>query len=487
MEPYEYAPALYLLPSQLDPLAYSMEEVSSTIPGACPQSGRREPAFQRGDARSTTGRLQNLKNALHLTAKLPKRYKDDVQFRVIEFFGGFNVNQFAQTRMKVMLIVGARPNFMKAAPLFDRMNRYHDLLEPILIHTGQHYDQKLSQLFFDDLKLPHPDIYLGVGSGSHAVQTAKIMTEFEKVILEDPPHLLLVVGDVNSTIACALVAAKCQIPIAHIEAGLRSGDMTMPEEINRVLTDRISNYLFASEISGFQNLLKEGVDERKIFYVGNVMIDSLLAHLQTARQRAILEQLGLEAGQYALLTLHRPDNVDDPRTLAHLLGAARTISEQIPVVFPCHPRTRLNIDKFALSSYFDGDNMKLAEPLGYLDFLKLESEAAFVMTDSGGIQEETTILNVPCLTLRKNTERPVTVTEGTNTLVGPYPEKIIEAAEKLIAGNYKSGGVPKYWDGKAAERIVDALLEIRLETQKPYPVKTGTARIKIPELSYGHQ
>ena len=395
------------------------------------------------------------------------------------------MNQYEQAKMKVMLVVGARPNFMKAAPLVDRMKRYGDYIEPILVHTGQHYDQNLSGHFFDDLKLPKPDVYLGVGSGSHAVQTAKIMVEFEKVALENPPHLVVVVGDVNSTVACALVAAKCHIPVAHVEAGLRSFDMGMPEEVNRVLTDRISDYLFVSESSGYQNLISEGVDPDKIFFVGNVMIDSLMAHLKVAQEKSIVRDLGLEPKKYALLTLHRPDNVDHGKTLAHLIQAVRVISGWIPVIFPCHPRTRLNIDKFGLASYFDNGRFRLIEPAGYLDFLKLEAEAGMVLTDSGGIQEETTILDVPCLTLRKNTERPVTITEGTNMLVGPYPEKIVAAAESILAGNLKSGQISKYWDGRASERIVDVFLKIREQMLVPYPVKPGTAKIKTIEAFPG--
>jgi UDP-N-acetylglucosamine 2-epimerase (non-hydrolysing) len=353
---------------------------------------------------------------------------------------------------------------------------FPDTLEPILLHTGQHYDQKLSGLFFDELKLPKPDIYLGVGSGSHAVQTAKIMVEFEKIVMENPPDLLVVLGDVNSTIACALVAAKCHIPIAHVEAGLRSLDMGMPEEINRILTDRISNYLFVTEFSGYRNLLAEGVDDSKIFFVGNVMIDSLRAHLDLANERPILSDLGLESKNYALLTLHRPDNVDNEATLTPLVEAISTLAQKIAVIFPCHPRTRNNIDKFELSHYFGPQGIRLVEPAGYLDFLKLEREAAMVLTDSGGIQEETTILGVPCLTLRKNTERPATITEGTNILVGPYPERILATAESILSGNIKKGQIPKYWDGRAAERIVDVFIEIA--GQQPHPVKTGTTQEK---------
>lgn len=373
------------------------------------------------------------------------------------------MNNIDGPRLKIVLVVGARPNFMKAAPLVEQIRRYRDSLVPILVHTGQHYDQKLSGLFFDELGLPKPDLYMGVGSGSHAVQTARIMIEFEKIILENPPHLVVVLGDVNSTIACALVAAKCHIPIAHVEAGLRSFEMSMPEEINRVLTDRISDYLFITERSAYQNLKNEGFDDSRIFFVGNVMIDSLLTHLKKAENRSVLDDLKLESKNYALLTLHRPSNVDNRELLTNLITAMAAISEKVPVVFPCHPRTRINIDNFGLSDYFKPGKIRIIEPLGYLDFLKMESEALMVLTDSGGIQEETTILNVPCLTLRKSTERPITITEGTNILIGPYPDKIIAEAGKIISGDVKIGQIPKYWDGKAAERIVDIFLKIRLD------------------------
>ena len=393
------------------------------------------------------------------------------------------MNRFQHQRTKIMIVVGARPDFMKAAPIIERMRRFHDFLEPTLVHTGQHYDEKLSGLFFEELKMPRPDINLGVGSGSHAVQTARIMIEFENVVLENAPHLVAVVGDVNSTLACALVARKCHIPVAHIEAGLRSFDMGMPEEVNRVLTDRISDYLFVTESSGFQNLVMEGVDEDRIFFVGNVMIDTLMEHLRVASSRPVLSNLGLTEKRYALLTLHRPENVDDRESLARLIEALATISQIVPIVFPCHPRTRLNIDKFGLAYYFDDNRFRLIEPQGYLNFLRLESQAALVLTDSGGIQEETTIMNVPCLTLRKNTERPVTLTDGTNILVGPYPEKILAAVENILGGKIKSGQAPKYWDGRASERIVEVFLRIREGKLSPRAGIPGTAKIKTIETS----
>ncbi len=386
--------------------------------------------------------------------------------------------KYSPEKMKIMMIVGARPNFMKLAPVLERMKRYHDFLEPIIVHTGQHYDHNLSGQFFADLEISQPDIHLEVGSGSHAEQTAKIMIEFEKVINEHPPHLVVVVGDVNSTLACALVAAKCKILIAHIEAGLRCGDMAMPEEINRVLTDRISDYLFPSESSGYQNLINEGMGEESVFFVGNVMIDSLMTSMEKARESQILETHGLQAKNYILLTLHRPENVDDMKILKNILVSVETIAKKTPVVFACHPRTRLNIDKFGLTSYLAAPGIRILEPLGYLDFLKLESEAALVLTDSGGIQEETTVLNVPCLTLRTSTERPVTVTEGTNTLVGSFPERIAAETEKILRGHQKAGSIPKYWDGKAGERIAEAFLKIRKSLFEPETIKEGTRKIK---------
>ena len=388
------------------------------------------------------------------------------------------MTQYRPPRMKVMVVVGARPNFMKAAPIIERMKRFSDFLDPILVHTGQHYDRRLSQLFFDELKMPKPELHLGVGSGTHAEQTAKIMMEFEKVVLENTPHLVVVVGDVNSTLACALVAAKCKILIAHIEAGLRSFDMGMPEEINRIMTDRITDFHFTTESSACQNLINEGADENAIFFVGNVMIESLLNHIKIAQSRGITNQLGLEMKNYALLTLHRPENVDDSRTLKNILGAVNNVAEKVPVIFPCHPRTRLSIDKYKLSSYFGETGIRLVDPVGYLDFLKLESEAALVLTDSGGIQEETTVLNIPCLTLRKSTERPVTLTEGTNILVGAYPEKIVAAAENILNGNVKTGKFPKYWDGRVAERIVDVFMNVRKSLFEPDSIKEGTDKIK---------
>jgi UDP-N-acetylglucosamine 2-epimerase (non-hydrolysing) len=380
--------------------------------------------------------------------------------------------------MKIMIVVGARPNYMKAAPIIGQMRRYDDFLEPIILHTGQHYDPMLSEQIMTELGMPQPDIYLGVGSGTHAEQTARIMLEFEKVIMEDPPHLVVVIGDVNSTLACALVAAKCKILIAHIEAGLRSFDLSMPEEINRVLTDRISDYLYPSESAAFQNLMNEGFDAGAVFFVGNTMIDSLTEHFNQAQTRPYPQNLELEPSKYILMTLHKPENVDDSRTFKSIINAVGSFSGRMPVIFPAHPRAKLNIDNFELSSYLERAGIKIIEPTGYLDFLKLESEAAFVMTDSGGVQEETTILNIPCLTLREKTERPITTIEGTNTLVGQYPERIAAEAERILTGNVKNGSKPKYWDGEASKRIVETFVKIREQLLEPDSIKDETRKIK---------
>jgi UDP-N-acetylglucosamine 2-epimerase (non-hydrolysing) len=382
--------------------------------------------------------------------------------------------------MKVINVVGARPNFMKIAPILKVMSSYPQL-NPILVHTGQHYDVTMSRAFFEDLELPEPDIYLGVGSGSHAVQTARIMVEFEKVLEQEKPNLIVVVGDVNSTLACSVVAAKLLVPIAHVEAGLRSFDRTMPEEINRIVTDALSEYLFTTSEDANLNLKREGIPEEKIFFVGNVMIDSLLQHLEKAKKMNILKKLGLiptelntaSTGEnpvhYAVLTLHRPSNVDDPKVFLRIIQALTQVSQHLPVIFPVHPRTRKQITTFGYQSFFKGlettsvESTKgfigITEPLGYLDFLCLMSQAKFILTDSGGLQEETTALGIPCLTLRENTERPVTITEGTNTLVGTDPEKIISESYKILRGEGKAGRIPKLWDGKTAERIVKILLE----------------------------
>jgi UDP-N-acetylglucosamine 2-epimerase (non-hydrolysing) len=353
--------------------------------------------------------------------------------------------------MKVLNIVGARPNFMKIAPIVEEMRKTSDL-NGVLVHTGQHYDEGMSDVFFRDLGIPVPDVHLGVGSGSHAEQTARIMVEFEKVCLREKPDLVLVVGDVNSTMACSIVAAKLMIPVAHVEAGLRSFDRAMPEEINRLVTDALASLLFTTSRDADENLKREGVEASKIFFVGNVMIDTLLKHKQKAAALSIAKPL-----QYALVTLHRPSNVDDPNVLAPILQALEQISKTMPVLFPIHPRTAKRVQEFGLSM----NGIRTMEPLGYLEFLNLEATAAVVLTDSGGLQEETTILGVPCLTLRENTERPVTITHGTNTMVGPHKTRILDAFHRIMNGEWKPSGPPEYWDGHAAERIVRVIRDIR--------------------------
>ncbi|MGB6874129.1 MAG: UDP-N-acetylglucosamine 2-epimerase (non-hydrolyzing) [Dehalococcoidia bacterium] len=364
--------------------------------------------------------------------------------------------------MKIVLVVGARPNFMKVAPIIRAINKHNAStrsthIEPTLVHTGQHYDYEMSQIFFKDLELPQPDIYLGVDSGTHAEQTGKIMIELEKVLFKERPHLVIVVGDVNSTLAAALAAVKLCIPVAHVEAGLRSYDRTMPEEINRLLTDAISDYLFTPSPDADENLKKEGIPQEKIFFVGNVMVDSLLCNKARAEQSQILSQLKLAEKGYALVTLHRPTNVDEKDSLLRIIEALREITRRLPVVFPAHPRTRKNIAKFEFSQILEDRRILLIEPLGYLDFVNLEMNAKFVMTDSGGIQEETTVLSIPCLTLRNTTERPITLTRGTNILVWNHTEKIVEEAFKILDGKGKTGNCPELWDGKTAERIIKVL------------------------------
>ncbi len=358
-------------------------------------------------------------------------------------------------KYKIIIVVGARPNFMKAAPVYEEFKKYPEI-KTILIHTGQHYDQNLSRVFFDELKLPEPKFYLGVGSGSHSIQTAKIMIEFETILQKQKPNMIVVVGDVNSTLACALSAAKyrClnkvyQPLIAHIEAGLRSFDWRMPEEINRRLTDALSDLLFTTEPQANDNLLKEGIEPNRIFYVGNVMIDSLLKFKAQARKSKILKELKLKEKNYALLTIHRPTNVDDKKDLEKLLQVLKKIADSIEIVFPIHPRTRKMLEDYKISIDF----LRTVPALGYLDFLRLMSDAKFVLTDSGGIQEETTVLGIPCLTLRKNTERPITFSVGTNTVVGNEPTHIISEVKKILQGKAKKGNIPEFWDGRTAERI----------------------------------
>ena len=359
--------------------------------------------------------------------------------------------------MKIINVAGARPNFMKIAPLMAAFNAA-DGIDALLVHTGQHYDREMSDLFFHQLGIPEPDVNLGVGSASHAVQTAEIMKAFEPVVMDEHPDAVLVVGDVNSTIACGLVAVKLGVRLVHVEAGLRSFDRDMPEEINRVLTDTISDVLFCTERSGVENLHREGISDDKIHLVGNVMIDTLLKNRDKAEQSDVLEKLGLAAGEYAALTLHRPSNVDDPEVFGRILDALEVIQNDRPIVFPIHPRTRKNLEDSPLGDRAEGmTDLRLVEPMGYLDFLKLMASARLVLTDSGGIQEETTILKVPCLTLRENTERPITVEVGSNTIVGTDTGKILDAYRAILSGQGADCGVPPLWDGKAAKRIAEIL------------------------------
>ena len=357
----------------------------------------------------------------------------------------------------IILVVGARPNFMKMAPLYDELKKRN--LPVILLHTGQHYDENMSKVFFEDLGMPKPDIYLGVGSASHAKQTAKIMIDFEEVCEKELPAMVVVAGDVNSTIACALVAKKLSIPVGHVEAGLRSFDMEMPEEINRILTDRISNLLFTPSRDANQNLTKEGMDSKSIKLVGNIMIDSLLNNIEKSEVSTIHQRLKIKKGNYALITLHRPSNVDYEDSLTRIVEALEFIGENISIIFPVHPRTTNMINEFGLESRINQiPNLILTKPTGYLDFLALIKYSNVVLTDSGGLQEETTALGIPCITLRENTERPITVEEGTNTIVGNKTENILKEWKNVVANGGKSGRIPELWDGKTAIRISDIIV-----------------------------
>jgi UDP-N-acetylglucosamine 2-epimerase (non-hydrolysing) len=355
--------------------------------------------------------------------------------------------------MNIACIVGARPNFMKIAPILRAM-RPRPELRPTLIHTGQHYDAGMSDVFLRELEIGEPDLHLGVGSGSQAVQTGKVMVAFEAVMERERADLVLVVGDVNSTLACSLVAAKAEIPVAHVEAGLRSFDRSMPEEINRIVTDSLSTWLFTTSPDADENLQREGASPGKIHRVGNVMIDTLMAFAERAEGSPVREQLRLE-GEYALLTLHRPSNVDGAGSLRGIFRGLEALARRIPVIFPVHPRTARMLKEFGIATEFPG--FRVIEPLGYLDFIHLERHARLVLTDSGGIQEETTVLGVPCLTLRNNTERPITLTQGTNVLVGNDPDRIVAEAMKVVDGEGRPHRVPDLWDGKAAERIAEIL------------------------------
>lgn len=399
---------------------------------------------------------------------------------------------------KWILVAAARPNFMKIAPLLRAIYAYNEINDnnifPILVHTGQHYDSNMSESFFYDLNLQKPDIHLGIGSGSHGEQTGKILIDFEKVLLKEKPDLVIVVGDVNSTLACSLAAVKLHIRVAHVESGLRSFDRTMPEEINRIVTDSISDYLFTPSPDGDENLLREGIPKERIYLVGDIMVDSLLFNLETAKKTDIHNRLSLRVNKdfsfsesglgtlapvipYALLTLHRPSNVDNKDAFSQIIQGLLEVSREFPILFPVHPRTKKQISAFGLESafqfysspkikatdYYEDDRLKKKihsfEPLGYLDFLNLMAHAKLVLTDSGGIQEETTVLNIPCITLRDTTERPVTITLGTNVLVHNDPEKIIEEVTKLLDGDKRNSKCPDIWDGHTAERIVNILAE----------------------------
>ncbi|MCB0332596.1 MAG: UDP-N-acetylglucosamine 2-epimerase (non-hydrolyzing) [Bdellovibrionales bacterium] len=358
----------------------------------------------------------------------------------------------------IAVIAAARPNFMKVDPLLRALDGVG--LPSELVHTGQHYDQNMSEVFFQELQIRKPDVDLGVGSGTHAVQTAGVMVEFEKYCFERKPSWVVVAGDVNSTVACALVAAKLGINVAHLEAGLRSFDWEMPEEINRVVTDRLSDVLLTPSPDGDENLLKEGVPAERIFRVGNIMIDTLMRLLPRAKESTIHSTLGIEPGHYLLGTLHRPSNVDSQESLARLVGILEQACKWYPFVLPVHPRTRQKLKDYGLQDRLEGnDRIHLLDPLGYLDFLSLSSQARAVLTDSGGIQEETTVLGIPCLTLRENTERPITITQGTNTLVGSDETKILSTLESVLAKDSLDFSVPELWDGKTGERCAQVLKE----------------------------
>jgi len=362
-------------------------------------------------------------------------------------------------RIKIILVVGARPNFIKIAPIFQETKKYPKIIEPIVLHTGQHYDAAMSKEIFKNLGLPKPDIYLYVGSAPHAKQTAEIMNRTNDVIMRENPDLILVVGDVNSTLACALVAAKLQIPVAHVEAGLRSFNWEMPEEINRVLTDRLSDFLFTAEESANKNLLKEGLPKEKIYFVGNVMIDALKDHLKKSQKSKILNKLKLKKKSYALLTLHRAEIVDKKEKLHLISNILKIIGQKIPIIFPVHPRTQQKIREFEMENDFKMPSLLTTEALGYLDFLHLENNAKVVITDSGGVQEETTVLRIPCLTLRQETERPITVKIGTNVVTGLNEKKILKTIDLILKNKFKKGKIPPLWDGRAAQRIVKILIK----------------------------
>jgi UDP-N-acetylglucosamine 2-epimerase (non-hydrolysing) len=361
-------------------------------------------------------------------------------------------------RIKIISVVGARPNFMKVAPIHKAFQKYKEEIDHLICHTGQHYDEKMSDIFFRQLNLPLPDFYLGIGSGTHAEQTGKVMIKFEKILLHEKPDLVIVVDDVNSTIACSLTAKKLNIKVAHVEAGLRSFDREMPEEINRILTDSISDYLFVTEESGIKNLKNEGVEEEKGFFVGNCMIDSLVEFLNTNKNgHDIFYKLNIEPGNFILITMHRPSNVDSVEKLNGLMKMINLLSEKRKIIFPVHPRTKKNLENYNLLGGMNHE-IVLTEPLGYTDFITLVKNAELILTDSGGIQEESTFLNTQCITIRDTTERPSTVEIGTNQLVGDNFYNAEKAANNVLAGRLKNGAIPELWDGKAAERIAEILI-----------------------------
>jgi UDP-N-acetylglucosamine 2-epimerase (non-hydrolysing) len=357
---------------------------------------------------------------------------------------------------KIISVVGTRPNFVKIAPVIRALEPYKDQFLHSLCHTGQHFDEKMSTVFFDELGMPKPDFYLGINQGSHAVQTAGIMVEFEKVLLREKPDLVIVPGDVNSTMACSLAAAKLSVKIAHIESGLRSFDREMPEEINRIITDVISDYLFVTEESGLINLSNEGINQEKIFFTGNTMIDSLVYFREKIDHSSALESLALDMGKYILVTFHRPSNVDNQTGLTEIFTFLNKLAQTKKVVFPIHPRTKTNLQKLPLAQKLH-PNLMLVDPLGYFDFLKLVKNAGVVITDSGGIQEETTFLGVPCVTVRNNTERPSTIDVGTNIMTGTDLAKVSEVVQNILQGDIKQGKLPEKWDGHAAERVAAIL------------------------------
>lgn len=360
---------------------------------------------------------------------------------------------------KVLIVAGARPNFMKIAPLCREFGKHKKSFKVKLVHTGQHYDFEMSESFFKDLKIPKPHVHLNVGSGTHTVQTTKVMTAFEEVLLKEKPDLVVVVGDVNSTLACSLVAAKLDIKVAHVEAGLRSFDRGMPEEINRIVTDSLSDYLFVSEESGCQNLKKEGVNGKKVHFVGNTMIDTLLSNMPKITKSSILKNLKLEPQSYAVLSLHRPSNVDSKDSFLEIYDVLKAITKKIKLIYPIHPRAKKMMQVHGIDGLFNSlENLSIIGPLGYINFMQLVKNSRFALTDSGGIQEETTVLRVPCLTMRENTERPVTIEKGTNVLVGRNKPRILRKINVILnGGNLNGKKAPRFWDGKTAQRIVKIL------------------------------